>query len=83
MTAKSGDRIVMLGKVKRAAPIDRAGVVEEVLGEDPPRYLIRWDNGRSTVMAPLPGAIRVVSRARRTAAKSAAKPAAKKTAAKR
>ena len=53
MNAKSGDRIVMLGKVKRAAPNERAGVVEEVLGEHPPRYLIRWDKGRSTVPRPL------------------------------
>ena len=83
MNAKRGDRIVMLGKVKRAAPNERAGVVEEVLGEHPPRYLIRWDNGRSTVLVPLPGAIRVVPTAKRAAPKSAAKPALKRAAAKR
>ena len=59
MTAKAGDRIHMLGKVKRANPNERAGVIEDVLSDDPPRYVIRWDSGRETVMAPLPGAIRV------------------------
>jgi hypothetical protein len=95
MTAKSGDRILMLGKNKRANPNERAGVVEDVLSDDPPRYVIRWDSGRSTVLAPLPGAIRVepakkkpaaktASRASKPAAKASAKPAAKSsTAAKR
>jgi hypothetical protein len=59
MTAKAGDRIQMLGKVKRANPNERGGVIEDVLSDDPPRYVIRWDSGRATVMAPLPGAIRV------------------------
>jgi hypothetical protein len=88
MTAKSGDRISMLGKIKRANPNERAGVIEDVLSEDPPRYVIRWDSGRSTVLAPLPGAIRVepakkkpASRAAKPAAKSSAKPAAKSSAA--
>jgi hypothetical protein len=90
MTAKSGDRILMLGKNKRANPNERAGVVEDVLSDDPPRYVIRWDSGRSTVLAPLPGAIRIeptkkpasksASRTTKTAAKSAAKPAAKSSA---
>jgi hypothetical protein len=77
MTAKSGDRILMLGKIKRANPNERAGVVEDVLSDDPPRYVIRWDSGRSTVLAPLPGAIRV-----EPAKKPAAKTRATKTAAK-
>ncbi len=34
-------------------------MIEDVLSDDPPRYVIRWDSGRETVMAPLPGAIRV------------------------
>jgi hypothetical protein len=84
MTAKSGDRILMLGKVKRANPNERAGVIESVLSEDPPRYVIRWDSGRSTVLLPLPGAIRVEPAAKKPGAKtaSAAKraPAKKKTA---
>jgi hypothetical protein len=81
MTAKSGDRILMLGKIKRANPNERAGVVEDVLSDDPPRYVIRWDSGRSTVLAPLPGAIRVEP-AKKPAAKGATK-AKSSTAAKR
>ena len=83
MTAKAGDRIHMLGKVKRANPNERAGVIEDVLSDDPPRYVIRWDSGRATVMAPLPGAIRVEptkgkasSTANGKARTGAAKPAA-------
>jgi hypothetical protein len=72
MTAKSGDRILMLGKIKRANPNERAGVIESVLSDDPPRYQIRWDSGRSTVLAPLPGAIRVEP-AKKPAAKTASK----------
>jgi hypothetical protein len=88
MTAKSGDRIHMLGKIKRANPNERAGVIEDVLSDDPPRYVIRWDSGRSTVMAPLPGAIRIepvkgkASTSNGKARASAAKPAAKSSAAK-
>ncbi len=83
MTAKAGDRIHMLGKVKRANPNERAGVIEDVLSDDPPRYVIRWDSGRETVMAPLPGAIRIEPTKGKAAATpngkartSAAKPAA-------
>jgi hypothetical protein len=83
----------MLGKIKKANPNERSGVIEDVLSEDPPRYAIRWDSGRLTVMAPLPGAIRVEAKkaarsqngkaaaakkaAAKPAAKAAAKPAAK------
>jgi len=85
MTAKSGDRILMLGKIKRANPNERAGVIESVLSDDPPRYVIRWDSGRETVLAPLPGAIRVEPTAKKPAAKkpAAKKPTAKKPAAKK
>jgi len=89
MTAKAGDRIHMLGKVKKANPNERAGVIEDVLSDDPPRYVIRWDSGRATVMAPLPGAIRIEpakpkavksnGRAKATAAKPAAKASAAKS----
>jgi hypothetical protein len=88
MTAKSGDRIHMLGKVKRANPNERAGVIEDVLSDDPPRYVIRWDSGRATVMAPLPGAIQIepakgkASATNGKARTSASKPAAKGSTAK-
>ena len=82
MTAKVGDRIHMLGKIKKANPNERAGVIESVLSEDPPRYEIRWDSGRLTVMAPLPGAVRVESPPKKAARSANGKAAAKKTPAK-
>jgi hypothetical protein len=82
MAAKVGDRIHMLGKIKKANPNERAGVIEAVLSEDPPRYEIRWDSGRLTVMAPLPGAIRIETAPRRSSRSANGKAAAKKPAAK-
>ncbi len=86
--AKAGDRIIMLGKKKRAAPNERRGVIERILSEDPPRYEVRWDDRRITVLAPIPGAVRIEPvRARAgaakatAAAKAPAKAAAKKPAA--
>jgi hypothetical protein len=60
MAAKTGDRLVMTVKSKRVAPNQRSGTIEEVLAEgDRSRYLVRWDDGRSTVIAPNPGSFRV------------------------
>jgi hypothetical protein len=36
----------------------RAGVIEEVVGRDPPRYRIRWDDGHESVYTPAAGALR-------------------------
>ena len=36
----------------------RAGVIEEVIGHDPPRYRIRWDDGHESVYTPAAGALR-------------------------
>jgi hypothetical protein len=82
MAAKVGDRIHMLGKIKKANPNERAGVIEAVLSEDPPRYEIRWDSGRLTVMAPLPGAVRIEAPPKKAARSANGKAGAKKTAAK-
>jgi hypothetical protein len=75
--AKRGDRVVMMGKTKNATSRDRSGVIEEVLGEDPPRYLIRWDTGPSTVLSPNPGTIRIEAK-RAAAPKKAAKRSTKR-----
>jgi hypothetical protein len=85
MAVKNGDRIVMLGKIKKANARDRAGVIERVLSENPPRYEIRWDDGALTVMAPLPGSISIEPKRARAprAAVAAKKPAAKAVAAKK
>lgn len=56
---KTGDRIVLVGKTKRVAPAERSGVIEEVLNPDQPRFLVRWDDRRTTVVAPIPGSFRI------------------------
>lgn len=33
----------------------RAGVIEEVVADDPPRFWVRWDDGNLTLFAPSPG----------------------------
>jgi hypothetical protein len=50
---KPGDRIVMRAKTKRIAPAARRGEIVEVLDPGQPRLLVRWDDGRTTVIAPL------------------------------
>jgi hypothetical protein len=54
-----GDRIVMRAKTKRIAPAARRGTIVEVLDPDQPRLTVRWDDGRTTVIAPLGDSIRV------------------------
>ena len=43
MDARVEDRIVV--ESERAAQSGRAGVIEEVLAQDPPRFRVRWDEG--------------------------------------
>ena len=81
MEAKRGDWIVLTGKNRRASAKERVGQVERVLSTDPPRYEIRWRDGRLTVLAPIPGAVRVVP-AKKPAARKAAPRPARSTAAK-
>jgi Domain of unknown function (DUF1918) len=50
------DRVVVESEsIERPA---RVGVIEEVIGHDPPRYRIRWDDGRESVYTPAAGALR-------------------------
>jgi hypothetical protein len=60
MKAHAGDRIVV--EAEKVAQASRAGVVEEVLQEDPLRLRIRWDDGRTTVLAPSAGAASITPR---------------------
>ncbi len=54
MTARAGDRIIVeQEKVTQSA---RAGVIEEVLQEQPARYRVRWDDGRMSILSPSAGA---------------------------
>ena len=60
MNAGVGDRIVV--ESERAAQSGRAGVIEEVLNEDPPRFRVLWDNGRTSIFAPSAGVARIEQR---------------------
>jgi hypothetical protein len=59
MKANVGDTIVLVTKTKRVAPNERSGVIEDVLDPEQPRFVVRWDDRRTTVVAPLPGSYRV------------------------
>lgn len=59
MKVKAGDRIVV--EAERAAQSGRAGVVEEVLQEEPPRLRVRWEDGRTTVLTPSAGVAKIQS----------------------
>jgi hypothetical protein len=62
----AGDRIVV--ESERVAQPSRAGVIEEVLQEDPPRLRVRWEDGHSSILTPSAGAASVThgkSRAKR------------------
>ena len=62
MTAAVGDRILI--ESERAAQTGRSGVVEEVLRDAPPRYRVRWDDGRETIFTPAAGVAQIKKRAR-------------------
>lgn len=54
-----GDRVaVQSTKTTTAA---RTGTIEVVLAERPPRYQVRWDDGRWSIIAPTDGVMRVIS----------------------
>lgn len=60
MNAGVGDRIVV--ESERTAQPGRSGVIEEVLNEDPPRFRVLWDNGRTSIFAPSAGVARIEQR---------------------
>jgi hypothetical protein len=49
-----GDRIVV--ESERVTRSSRAGVIEEIVREDPPRVRVCWDDGHTSVLAPSAGA---------------------------
>jgi Domain of unknown function (DUF1918) len=63
MMAAVGDRIVV--ESERAGRQGRAGVIEEILSGNPPRYRVRWDDGHTSSLAPAAGAVRIERRAKR------------------
>ena len=64
-----GDTIVV--ESERLAQPQRLGIIEEVLQEQPPRFRVRWEDGRETIFAPSAGAVTI--RAAKTKRKAASK----------
>ena len=60
MDARVEDKIVV--ESERAAQSGRAGIIEEVLTQDPPRFRVRWDDGRTSIFAPSAGVARIERR---------------------
>jgi hypothetical protein len=45
-------------------------VIEELMHDDPPRFRVRWDDGRTTILSPAAGSARIESKqAKRRASK--------------
>jgi hypothetical protein len=57
MSAHVGDRIVV--ESERASQPGRAGVIEEVLHEEPPRVRVRWEDGHTSILTPSAGVARI------------------------
>jgi uncharacterized protein DUF1918 len=66
MRPHAGDRIVV--ESEKVAQASRAGVIEEVLQEDPPRVRVRWEDGHTSILAPSAGAARVTHKKTRAKA---------------
>jgi hypothetical protein len=62
MKAQVGATIVV--ESERAAQPARRGVIEEVLQAQPPRYRVRWDDGKETTFSPEAGVARIESPAK-------------------
>jgi hypothetical protein len=69
MAAKAGDQVII--EAKKVDGSERSGTVERVLAESPPRYLVRWDNGRESIISPGAGELRVVAKAKTAAERTA------------
>ena len=63
MDARVEDRIVV--ESERAAQSGRTGVIEEVLAQDPPRFRVHWDDGRTSILAPSTGVARIEHKRKR------------------
>jgi hypothetical protein len=57
VTVRKGDKLVV--ESKKAGQPGREGEIEEVVQEDPPRYRVRWTDGRTTIFAPTAGVARI------------------------
>ena len=57
MIGKVGDTIVI--EPGRFDATARRGVIEDVLQGQPPRYQVRWEDGRTSIFAPAAGGARI------------------------
>ena len=64
MRAHVGDRIVV--EAESASQPSRAGVIEEVLQEEPPRVRVRWEDGHTSILTPSAGVARITPPKTRT-----------------
>ena len=67
MQGRIGERIVV--ESERAAQSGRAGVIEQVLEKEPPRYQVRWDDGHTSIISPSAGAARIEQKSKKVKAK--------------
>jgi Domain of unknown function (DUF1918) len=58
-----GDRIVV--ESERVTQPGRAGIIEQVLHEEPPSYLVRWEDGRTSTFTPTAGVARIEQKRQR------------------
>jgi hypothetical protein len=65
MTARAGDKLVV--ESKKAGQPGREGEIEEVVQQDPPRYRVRWTDGRTTIFTPTAGVARIEPKKRKKA----------------
>ena len=66
MSAHAGDRIIV--ESEKVAQPARTGVIEELMQEDPPRFRVRWDDGRTTIFSPAAGSARIEPKQTKTRA---------------
>jgi hypothetical protein len=59
-----GDRVEVQQRSVQAQA--RFGTIEAVLSESPPRYQVRWDNGRWSIISATDGSLRVLPGSKRT-----------------
>jgi Domain of unknown function (DUF1918) len=55
MQFQPGDRVAAESESTARPP--RTGTVREVLGADPPRYRVAWDDGHESIYTPAAGAL--------------------------
>jgi hypothetical protein len=62
MEGQVGDTIIV--ESERAASAARKGVIEEVLQQQPPRYQVHWEDGRTSIFSPAAGVARIEQKKR-------------------